>query len=249
MYFPPELNGFKQQNLYFQSKDGTRLHAWYFEAVKPKGIVVQFHGNGQNMTAHYASLIWLVEQGYSLFTFDYRGYGESLGEPTAEGVNQDAVAALERAWQIHSATKEKPLFVIYGQSLGGVIAMRGLADFPHRDQVQLIVQDSTFMSYRDVAQQTLKKTWLTWPFSPLGRVLVSNRYSSKEEVKSLKARLLVIHDKKDPVVNFENGQAIFETATGPKDFWILNSGHHIATFNDNNSAYRVRFITLLDSLK
>ena len=39
----------------FRSADGTKLSGWYFPARAGghKGTVIQFHGNAQNLTAHF----------------------------------------------------------------------------------------------------------------------------------------------------------------------------------------------------
>lgn len=251
----PEKLGFKVQEVTFKANDGEVLYGWYFPAEKNLGTVVQFHGNAENMSSHYLSLIWLVAQGYSLFTFDYRGYGKSMGTPTPEGTNLDGVAALDEAWRLHtenqknksSTGKLKP-FVVYGQSLGGIISARALADFSHKDEVSLLVQDSTFSSYKVIARRKLASFWLTWLFSPLGSLIVSDEYASEEALKAAKRRHLVIHDLHDPAVPFSCGEDIYELISGPKDFWKLDQGLHTAVYVDPHSPYRGKLIEVLNSL-
>lgn len=249
MYYPPELNGYRQENIYFPSGDGTRLHGWFYRSTagKPKGTIVQFHGNGQNMSAHYASLVWLTREGYNLFTFDYRGYGESLAEPDPEGVYKDGLAALDKAWELHRETKA-PKLIVYGQSLGGAIAMRCFVDFRHQQETSLVVMDSTFISYKDVAQETLAKHWLTWAFSPLARVLVSDKFAPEKVLERFHNRTLVIHDKEDPVVKYQNGQALFAKISAKKEFWSLDHGEHIAVFFVDQLRYRRKFLDLLGAI-
>ena len=62
---------------------------------KAMGTVVHFHGNAQNMSAHYTFVSWLPAHGFNLFVFDYRGYGQSEGTLSREGVYEDSVAAVE----------------------------------------------------------------------------------------------------------------------------------------------------------
>lgn len=250
MHAPPELNHTPYENLYFRSTDGTILHAWYLPPSShalPKGIIIQFHGNAENISSHYLSLSWLTKEGYGVFTFDYRGYGQSAGEPTPEGLYQDGLAALNEAWKWKEKTKSRR-FVVYGQSLGGAVAMRCFSDFPQGKNVDLVVMDSTFQSYKDVARQTLAKSWLTWIFNPLGSLLVTDRYSSESAVKKLETRLLVIHDKRDPVVNFENGQEIYNNSPSTKDLWTTDFGSHVGIFYVAGGQYRKEFINLLNSL-
>lgn len=248
MYYPPELNGYRQENIYFAAnRESPRLHGWFFRVPKPKGTLVLFHGNGENLSSHYASLVWLTHFGYQLFVFDYRGYGESWGDPSPEGVYQDGMAALAKALELHHGTGAGK-FMVYGQSLGGAVAMRCFADFKDKQEAKLVVMDSTFTSYRDVAQETLAHFWLTWIFSPLARVLVSDRFATEDAVKHLTTRLLVIHDLHDPLVRFDNGQKIYDLAPGKKDFWKLDDGRHIGVFALDSASYRKKFLDLLETL-
>lgn len=247
LYYPPEQNGYAATDVWFEAGDGTKLHGWFFRtsAKKIKGTIVQFHGNAQNITSHYASLVWLTKHGYNLFSFDYRGYGKSLGEPSPEGTYKDGMAALDQAWHLHQKFQGKR-FVVFGQSLGGVIALRSFADFTHQSQTSLIVADSTFLSYDAMAGQWLRRFWITWPFSWLGPLLVSDKYSAAPVLPKLNTRLLVIHDLKDPVVDYRNGKEIYEQARSKKDLWTLNQARHIAVFAVDSPQNRERFLHLLD---
>ena len=253
LHYPPEKFGYKPVLHRFTSRDDTKLVAWFFPSkrAKPLGTVVQFHGNAQNISSHYLSLVWLTEMGFNLFTFDYRGYGLSAGSATPEGVYDDSVAALDLAYQLHESSVKKAglkksKFVIVGQSLGGAIAMRAHADFSHRSATNLIVLESTFSSYRSVARKALSSHWLTWAFSPLASLLVSDEYASIEALKNNATRLLVIHDRRDPAVPHSEGLKIFEEATGPKTFWETDYGTHIDFFSPHHAGNREKFIQFLN---
>jgi fermentation-respiration switch protein FrsA (DUF1100 family) len=154
------------------------------------------------------------------------------------------MAALDKAWELRSGKK----FVIYGQSLGGAIAMRAFQDFRHQNETQLVVLDSTFASYKTVARRVLSSHWFTWIFSPLACVLVSDKYSPEDFIQRQKTRLLVIHDMHDPAVPFANGEDIYQMSPAAKEFWTLDEGRHIEAMAPYNTKYRERFVQLLDSL-
>lgn len=254
-YYSPKRLGYEAHEIPFKSQDGTQLYGWYFpvrEGAEVKGTIVQFHGNAENMSSHYLSLAWAVEQGYELFTFDYRGYGKSEGDPSQEGTYHDALAALDQAWTLHQKSGSKKFipkkFIIVGQSLGGAIAMRASEDFSHINETDLIVLDSTFVSYKSVARKKLASFWLTWPFSWLGNLLVSDRYSAEDALKKNHVKLLVIHDEKDPAVPFSCSEDFYPLAQSPKLFWKLHEGGHVAAFIDSHSPYRKQFIEIIDAL-
>jgi len=250
-YFDPEESGFsKPEVVRFSSGDGTKLWGWYFPALKKsKGMIVQFHGNAENLTSHYTFLAWLTHEGYDLFIFDYRGYGQSEGSPSQEGTYLDGKAAIDWAWTRWRERKKPGHFVVYGQSLGGAIAARAVCDSPHSKEVTLLVQDSTFSNYRKVASGLLSQRWFLWPISWLPYLLVSNAYGTEECLTKNTIPLLVIHDQKDRKVLFENGQTIFDVATTPsKYFWKLNQGMHLGVFTERNELYRVEFVKFLNEM-
>ncbi len=249
MYYPPEVTGFDYENIYFHSHDRYRLHAWFFPSKtrKPIGTIVQFHGNAQNLTSHYLSLSWVVDYGYNLFIYDYRGYGESLGEPTPETVNKDALVALDQALELSEKTGTKNL-IAYGQSLGGAVLLRALADSKINEHISLLVLDSTFLSYKTVARQTLSRFVLTWPLSPLGYLLISDEFAPEKTLASVKLPLLIIHDKGDRVIRYSNGEEINQHYTGPKEFWNIDHGTHVGIFFVEKGKYRSEFIKKISTL-
>src|ERR1041384_5905226 len=103
LHDPPARLGLKYEQVTFASQDGTRLVGWFIPArgyadpKRAKGTVVHFHGNAQNLSAHWQFVDWLPQRGFNLFVFDYRGYGASQGSPEPKGVFEDSLAALDYA--------------------------------------------------------------------------------------------------------------------------------------------------------
>lgn len=56
---------------------------------------------------------------YDVFIFDYRGFGDSTGEPTEEGLIRDARYVYD--W-LHNASNGHRKIYIWGQSLGSAVA-------------------------------------------------------------------------------------------------------------------------------
>jgi uncharacterized protein len=256
-YTNPKVYNLEYKNIFFKSKDGTKLHAWYFESPKKikKGTIIQFHGNAQNLTSHYSSLAWLVHEGYDLFTFDYRGYGSSGGEASMVGANVDSLVALNKAYELHIKKYKKisgqSKFIMIGQSLGGAIAAHVYHDFKYKKDVSLIVLDSTFASYQDIAFRKLQKHWLTYLISPLSYLLVTDKYAPNKKYKLINVPVLIIHDLHDPVVEFENAQDVYNELKHNQrlSFWKTKQGKHISFFFDNRMFNRNKFLSYLSTLK
>lgn len=249
-YVDPAQFKLKYDDLYFTSKDGTKLNGWFFPAKsgKPKGTIVQFHGNAQNISTHFFSLIWLIDQGYNLFTFDYRGYAKSEGKPDQAGVYQDALAALDKGYELHQKNGGGK-FVVYGQSLGGTISLRALPDWDKYKEVTLTVMDSTFYSYKDIGFDKLSSRWFLVPFSPLAFVLVSDEYASDEVFDQIKGPTLVIVGQKDQVVEQKFGKKIYKEIPAQKKWlWKLPNGQHIDAYHHEQGIYRKKFTDFLETL-
>jgi len=256
----PGKFGLKYETVTLHTSDGVKLHGWYFPAKNKdrrpaKGTFIQFHGNAQNITTHFASLVWVIEAGYNFFTFDYRGYGTSEGNPSQEGLYRDALAAIHYIHEreprpaARNGTKQtEPDLVFYGQSLGGAVLLRALEDVPDRSRIRLVAIDSSFHSYKSVARRKLAGHWVTFLFQPLGWLLVSDAYSPEDSIPKLAPTpVLVLHGEHDGAVPFSCGKKIYELANPPKWFWEIKDGNHIDAMTLHNGTYRDKLLELLDS--
>lgn len=249
-FIDPAKYGLTHQEVSFSSHDGTHLSGWMFpsKTAEVKGTVIQFHGNAENMTSHFQSLVWLVYHGYNLFTFDYRGYGTSEGEPTIPGVNLDAQAAY--AHIIQSPEAGNTPIILYGQSLGGLILLKALEKFPDRSKISMIIVEGSFLSYQEIAREKMNNIWLTWPFQHLAYLFFSDEYAAMESIKKISPiPLLVIHGNQDNVIPYEFGQEIYNSAKHPKSFWSIKEGNHIDTMLRHGGIYRNKLVKYLDKNK
>src|SRR6185436_9222593 len=102
--------------------DGERLRAWIMRAPEPRARIVYFHGNGGNLSNWAPILAGIVKRGYSVFAFDYRGYGASTGHPSEQGLYRDVASVVARAW---SGEQSAAPIVYWGRSLGATMASYG----------------------------------------------------------------------------------------------------------------------------
>lgn len=254
-FLDPKTIGVEYKNVYFKSVDGTMLHGWFFPArsdADVQGTVIQFHGNAENISTHFASLVWMTRYGYNLFTFDYRGYGQSEGSPTHAGVNNDALAALNYAITLNQKMKgqnENLKLIVYGQSIGGNILVRAMDDLENKTEIDAIILESAFSSYRKISKEKLSLTCITWPFQPLVYIMMSDDYSSRKSIKRLPlVPLLVIHGDNDRIIPIHHGKKIYDLANEPKQFWRIKGGRHINAMYINGGVYRGKLIDFLSKL-
>lgn len=231
----------KYDDSFFTDEFGNQIHYWYFHSPKPKGKILFFHGNAQNLTSHFAMLAWIVDYNYDFMIFDYPGYGQSSGTPTPETTTKSGAMAIDK---IISIKPELPLF-LYGQSLGGQILQKSINLRPQTDYKALFLEGS-FLSYRSVARSVLAKHWLTWLFQPIGWLVMSDQWAGDPSLISPKP-LYVIHGKKDSVVGFDQGLQIYQKAKEPKKFIPIDEGGHGNIYFIEKGIHRKKLLEILTS--
>lgn len=235
------------QELWLEAPGGVALSAWLLRSTAgpPHATFVQFHGNAANMTGHVRHLSWVTERGYDLFTFDYRGYGISEGEPSRRGVHQDAVAAL-RFVDARARESGAPL-VLYGQSLGGAVMLRALATV-RPSHVAAVVVESSFHSYQDAAAGVLFRVPPLLPFAGLAYTLVSDELSPAPFVATVAPTpLLVVHGDADPVIDVRFGRALYALARHPKELWVIRGGGHVDAMRREGGRHRERLLAFVET--
>jgi fermentation-respiration switch protein FrsA (DUF1100 family) len=239
----PEQLGLKYEDVDFPASDGTRLHAWLLPAEgKPLGTILFLHGNAENISTHIMSVRWLPAHGFNVFLLDYRGYGASEGKPSVEGVQEDVNAAMRTLLSRPDVNPDR--IVVFGQSLGGAIAIYNVAHSPYRQHIRALAVESAFASYRQIAREKLADFWLTWPLQYPLSWTVSDAYSPSDAVAGVSPiPLLVIHGDRDAIVPLHHGQRLYELAREPKQLWIVPGGGHIQAFQ--HQTYRDRFVAYL----
>ena len=245
LYLNPDKVGVKWEEARFKSADGTDLTGLWLPAGKApvKGVIIQFHGNAENMTSHFLSVYWLAREGWDVLAFDYRGYGASGGKKSLAGAVADGAAALAYA---RGKAPGLPL-VVLGQSLGGALAVASL-DRDGGAGVAAVVLDSTFSSYRRVARDKLGSVWLTWPFQWPLSLLFSDRWAPDRLIQRRKpVALLMLASPGDRVVPYAEGRRLFALAPGPKEFWDVPGGGHTEAFGRRGEEFRPRLIKFLES--
>ncbi|BCU77428.1 alpha/beta fold hydrolase [Luteolibacter sp. LG18] len=232
----PATWGWKFENVWFKSADGTRLHGWFLPAggKTTKGTIVFSHGNTGAMGYHLGFVSWLLPEGFNVLVFDYRGFGSSGGVPVRHGMIEDVRAAFDYVRTRRDIDVNR--IVSMGHSLGASKSITALAEKPIPG-VRAIVSDSGFASYTGMADAIAGK---------VGTGVVSDEWSPKDWVAKLAPLpLLVIHGTDDEVVPFAQGQQLFAAAAAPKTMFTVQGGHHGNSLWRNNGEYRKKMLEWL----
>jgi fermentation-respiration switch protein FrsA (DUF1100 family) len=154
----------------------------------------------------------MATMGVATLLFDYRGYGDNAGEPSEEGLAQDARAAHD--YVIGRRDVDRTRLVYYGESLGAAVAVRLSTE---RSPRALILR-SPFTSLLDVGRHH-------YPFLPVA-TLLRDRYPSIDRIASVSCPVLVVAAAHDSVVPSEQSRRLYEAAPSPKRLVVIEGVDH-----------------------
>lgn len=173
------------------------------ELAKGRPVVLYFGGNAANRAYRRSEIEVLTGAGADVLICDYRGYGDSLGEPSEEGLARDARAVWRFATEIKQIEPRR--IVLYGESLGGGVAIRLASELSLKKIPPAgVMVRSTFSSLTDAAAAH-------FPYIPV-RWLLVDRFPSDHHICDISCPLLQFHGQLDTIVPFRLGQKLFAAA-------------------------------------
>lgn len=220
-------SGLPLEDVWFSSSDGTKLFGWYVEAPADRPVILWCHGNAGNIINRLDNLRHLYGQGLSVFLFDYRGYGRSLGRPSEDGLYRDAIGAYDYLTRVRMIRPER--IVIFGRSLGAAVAGELAAQKPAAG----LILESCFPSIEAVAKFHYGGLPIHW--------LLGADFRLIDRLPHLSLPKLFIHGDKDDIIPIELGRQVFEAAKPPKSFLAVPGADHNNTYQTGGASYFGRF--------
>ncbi len=170
-------------------KDGTGLNGWL---VKNNGsdrskLIIYFGGNGDELSYMIEAFDGLDD--WSVALINYRGYGQSEGQPGEGNLFSDAL----ESYDYFSSRKDidNAKIVVMGRSLG-----TGVATYvAGKRNPAAVILVSPYDSMVSVAQRH-------YPFLP-AELMLRHRFDSISRAPSIKAPLLMLFAPEDTVIPAE----------------------------------------------
>lgn len=212
-------HGYTQQTL--TAPDGQTLLAWWAPPQDPSvPVILYLHGNGASLEARAERLAALHADGAGVLALSWRGYGGSSGSPDETGLRMDARAA----WQALAGRAPRHPKVIYGESLGTTVAVLLAADV----QPDALILDSSFDSALAVAQGA-------YPWLPVGWLL-KDRYRADLAAPQVRAPVLQIHCRDDPVTPLPHAQALGRLFPAAEPMVLVEDRCHVPKYTRYRAA-------------
>jgi fermentation-respiration switch protein FrsA (DUF1100 family) len=205
--------------------DGVRLNGRLFRADGP--LLLYCHGNAGNISDRGFIAAELARRGVSVLLFDWRGYGKSDGTPSESALFKDALAAFDFA-----TTLKQPI-AVYGESLGGPYAAYVAT---HRKVTRVVIENS-FPSLAAMGNALYRPFPIGW-FAPLA-------LRTQQWLNDAGVPVLVLHGKRDDVIPFELGKALYDGLRVPKEMLVSETSGHCEMVNTDTQSYYATIVRFL----
>ncbi|HWX55129.1 MAG TPA: alpha/beta hydrolase [Verrucomicrobiae bacterium] len=211
------------QVLKLKSSSGNKISAVYLTNPSAKFTLLISHGNAEDLGDDQYWHASLQRAGFSVFAYDYQGYGTSEGKSTEDHAYDDEAAAYDYLTnQLHIPPGQ---IIIYGKSVGTGPAVHLAA---RQSAAGLILQSPFLSAFRVLTRVPLL------PF---------DKFPNYKEVPRIHIPVLVMHGTADQVIGFWHGQKLYELANAPKSsLWVEGADH-----NDLEMVAGDRYIKALQS--
>ena len=198
-------------HFFLTTADGERIDTvWLPSAKADAPAIVYLHGNAANLRCREHRLKALTDLGYSVLAIDWRGYGQSTGMPSEEGLLVDAKTAY--AWLVQRVDPSR--VVVLAESIASGIGIKLAAEH----KVGALALEAPYYSGVDLAEKYL-------PIIPV-RALMRDPLRSDLWIGNLHVPLLIQHGKQDHLIPFSQAERLFAIAPEPKRIIAYPSGHH-----------------------
>jgi uncharacterized protein len=217
---PPRL-ALDSRDVALRTSDGLRLMARLIPpppavSEATAGWILYFHGSSANVGSVGYNEAWsnFRRMGLGVLAVDYRGYGQSEGEPSEAGLYIDADAAY-RYLTVEMGVPARRV-LIYGFSLGSAVAI----DLATRAPAAGLMVEGAVLSVPDRGAEL-------YPFLP-AHWLARNRFASVDKIARVTMPKLFIHARDDVDIPVTHGRRLYALARPPRTIQEVAGGHATA---------------------
>jgi len=198
------------EEFYVETESGIQINVIKFSAENPKGSILYFHGNKDNLIRWGEIASQLTEYEYDIYVFDYRGYGKSSGSPLQAGILKDSEVIFEKISQKFPDEH----WIFYGRSLGTGIA----AYLSSKYNPKGLILESPYYSMEELI------THYYFPYPWYDQKIT---FSSHSYLKNSTFPVLILHGTADQVIPLKEGQKLYSTLNNPKKGMVtIKHGTH-----------------------
>jgi dipeptidyl aminopeptidase/acylaminoacyl peptidase len=209
----PRSEVHRTRSVVLRGTDGTRLSGWFLTPRQstPMSAVIYFGGRSEEVS-------WVVRDAGRMFphsavlALNYRGYGESHGEPGELQMIADGEFLFD--WLAERSYIDNTRIALVGRSLGSGVAVQVATRRPTAGVVLLTPYDSILA----IARRRFRTVPITW--------ILRDRFESVKHALLLTSPVFVLRAESDTVVPASHTDLLVKSlATVVADMTIPGSNH------------------------
>jgi hypothetical protein len=214
LIFQPQRSSYADNPgiLKITSGNGKKISAVYLPNPDARFTLLVSHGNAEDLGDIRKWLEDMRQAGFSVFAYDYQGYGTSEGKPSEKAAYEDESAAYDFL-ALNLGTPPDHI-ILFGRSIGTGPAVQ-LAT--RRPAAGLVLQSPFLSAFRVLTRVPLL------PF---------DRFPNYKRINHVHCPVLIMHGTKDSIIGIWHGKKLFELANEPKQFVAVAGADH----NDTSPA-------------
>lgn len=191
--------------------DGTRLHGWFRHNTAAEApLLIYYGGNAEEISWNLEPLGRLNA---SLLLINYRGYGQSAGEPSETALKSDALWLLDRYTNNYQIPLSRTF--VMGRSLGSGIATYAAAERDVAGTI-LVTPYDNFITLGQLHYPWLPVDWLA-----------KHRFESDQLAAQIGSPALALLAGQDRVVPADRGQRLMSLWGGETSVLEFAKADHI----------------------
>lgn len=205
---PGKFRNLPFDNVFLETHDGEKLFGWFIKQKEPKNFktILYLHANAGgigNRLPYYSQFYNSLN--VNVMAAEYRGFGNSSGVPSEEGLKIDSLAFYEYL------KKDNEKIIVFGRSLGGAVAINLVSELEKKGiKVDALILENTFTNIKTMATKLLP---FLKPFEfLLKKPILKNEWDSLSDMKYIKKTpLLMFSGRSDELVPPEMMDKLWET--------------------------------------
>lgn len=210
------------KHITLKHKDNTMLDCWDINPKNSDKYIIVFNGIGsekdnKNLQQAYLKI---VQNGYGVIAFDYRGRGKSSGIFSQKNANQDANLVFQ--YLSAKGIKEYDTGII-GHSMGAAVAL----DFAKDKNMAFVILINPFNKAADMVKNIAQKLCLpsfiqnTVKNLPDWLLPIKNRFNNEKTLSKIYSPTLLLHTKDDNTIPVALCKKLYEKNADKKNITCI----------------------------
>lgn len=201
---------FKEVNIPLNKTDNLNIVQFFPGDSIPKGVVLYFHGNRDNLNRYAKYVTNFTKHGYEIWIADYPGYGKTTGKLTEENLYIQA----GEVYKLANSKFGKDSIIVYGKSLGSGIASYLASKKPCRR----LILETPYYSITDLLGDYT-------PFYPVNS-MSHFKLPTGEYLQELNIPVTIFHGNADWIIPYRCAAKLKQFLKPGDEFITIDKGSH-----------------------